>query len=426
MKKLLFILPVLFFSLTVYAQQTGNGKVKIYLKTISCIKESADDIFDFDGKGNEVFVTFFYSVASSNGTTRYVNKITSAVYGDVNGRPARYKAGTAGNNGGIKVGDVVYANPNTEAMMPIGDERFKGQFMFEAELGPTDIITVVPVLWEWDNDTKNTQNSFESFLFNSFNSINVHTAPIAQKFNPVSWPFIYSDGTNCIDLAGMLRILQGVNGIPGNRPIGMALNGRYNPSMFVMNQNILKNWKSVAGLYEENCRFYLNESHLGNTRDHGIYDLMIHVDYMTPEPAPAPAQAQAPPSKWSIKAPAKEFNTIITDRPARAINFKHTPIFVSGTWNGTQTNDSGLYPQAVSFQLNNAGEFIIADQSGTVAAKGSYSIVGNIFSGSFKQFSDSSTYSFSGTYDGNTQIISCTLGSDTATTGQGKWTVTKQ
>ena len=130
----LFIVSILLTGL-LYAQQPGNGKVKIYLRTISCIKESADDIFDFDGKGNEVFVTFFYSVASSNGTTRYVNKITSAVYGDVNGRPARYKAGTAGNNGGIKAGDIIYANPNTEAMMPIGDERFKGQFMFDAELG---------------------------------------------------------------------------------------------------------------------------------------------------------------------------------------------------------------------------------------------------------------------------------------------------
>ena len=80
-----------------------------------------------------------------------------------------------------------------------------------------------------------------------------------------------------------------------------------------------------------------------------------------------------------VKTPAKEFNTIIADQPARAINFRQTPIFVSRTWSGTQTNYEGLYPQAISFQLNNAGEFIMADQSGTVAAKGNYSIVGNIF-----------------------------------------------
>ena len=409
MKKLLFILPVLFFSLTIYAQQSGNGKVKIYLKTISCIKESADDIFDFDGKGNEVFVTFFYSVASSNGTTRYVNKITSAVYGDVNGRPARYKAGTAGNNGGIKAGDVVYANPNTAAMMPIGDERFNGQFMFDAELGPTDIITVVPVLWEWDNDTKNTQNSFESFLFGSFNSINVHTAPVAQKFNPVSWPFIYSDGTNCIDLAGMSRILQGVNGIAGNRPLGMALNGTYNPSMFVMNQNILKNWKSVTDLYQEECRFYYNESYLGNIRDHGNYDITIHIDYT------APLNTVTAPVKIS-----KRPNTVIAINPSVADTWK-------GTWSGTQTNDYGLYPQAVSFQLTYAGEFIMAnEQTGAVGAKGTYTFSNNIINGTYKLLSSGETISFTGTFDANTQKLTCSLGAGTATNGQGKWIVSKK
>ena len=64
-----FLIAALLIHFSLHAQQTGNGKVKIYLRTISCSKESLDDIFDGDGKGNEVFVTFYYSVASSNGTT---------------------------------------------------------------------------------------------------------------------------------------------------------------------------------------------------------------------------------------------------------------------------------------------------------------------------------------------------------------------
>ena len=407
--KIYFLIAVFITHISLYAQQPGNGKVKIYLRTISCIKESADDIFDFDGKGNEVFVTFFYSVASSNGTTRYINKITSAVYGDVNGRPGRYKAGTAGNNGGIKAGDIIYANPNTEAMMPVGDERFKGQFMFDAELGPTDIITVVPVLWEWDSDTKNTQNSFESFLSGSFNSINVHTAPIAQRFNTVSSPYIYSDGTNCIDLAGMSRILQGVNGIAGNRPVGMALNGNYNPAMIVMNQTILQNWRYVYSLSSGECRFYFNESNLGNTRDHGNYEITIHIDYT------APVNTITAPVKIS-----KRPNTVITINPSVADTWK-------GTWSGTQTNDYGLYPQAVSFQLTYAGEFIMAnEQTGAVGAKGTYTFSNNIINGSYKLLSSGETISFTGTFDPNTQKLSCSLGMGTATTGQGKWIVSKK
>jgi hypothetical protein len=397
-----FLIAVLMAQIGLYAQQPGNGKVKIYLRTISCIKESSDDILDFDGKGNEVFVTLFYSVAASNGTTRYINKITSAVYGDVNGRPGRYKAGTAGNSGGIKAGDVIYANPNTEAMMPTGDERFKGQFMFDAELGPTDIITVVPVLWEWDSDAKNTQNSFESFLSGSFNSINVHTAPIAQRFNTASSPFIYSDGTNCIDLAGMSRILQGVNGFDGNRPLGMALNGTYNPNMFVMNQTILNNWRSVTDLYKEECRFNYNESYLGNTRDHGNYDITIHIDY-TP-----PVNTTAAPVKI-FKRP----NTVITINPV-----------VTGIWKGTWGYGDNSTTNFLSYQLNNDGTMLLLSQVGATEARGTYTFGNNILTASYS-YLGGGAIAASGVYDPSTGKLTGTWGHNNSATDGGKWVLIK-
>lgn len=406
MKK--YILPLFFFAmLNLNAQQPG--KVKIYLKTISCMKESVDDILDFDGKGNEVFVTIFYSVASNNGTTRYINKITSAVYGDVNGRPGRYKAGTAGNNGGIKAGDIIYANPNTEAMMPIGDERFKGQFMFEADLGPTDILTVVPVLWEWDSDTKNTQTSFESFLFGSFNSINVHTAQIAQKFNTVSSPYIYSDGNYCIDLAGMARILQGVNGIAGNRPLGMALNGVYNPTMFVLNQNILKNWKSVTDLYREECRFIFNESNLGNTRDHGNYELSVYVDYT------------APVINNTNTAPVKVFQRSNVIKPVKGM-----PVLPSviGTWTGSWGYGENSTTNNWLYQFNNDGTMKVLSPDGVTQANGNYTFINNVLSVTYN-YTGGGAYSVKGTYDANTQTLTGTWGRNYSNTDGGKWVLHK-
>jgi hypothetical protein len=407
-----FFLVVLLIQYNLYAQQTGNGKVKIYLRTISCDEQATDNIFDVDGKGNEVFVTIFYSVASSNGTTRYTNKITTAVYGDITGRQGRNKAGTASTNGGIKARDVIYANPNTEAWMPIGDERFKGQLMFDVELGPTDIISIVPVLWEWDSDTKTTQNSFESFLFNSFNAINVHTAPIAQKFHKVNSPFIYGDATSCIDLAGMTRILQGVNGIDGNRPLGMKPDGTYSPKMFVLNQNILNNWQSVyQALNNQECTFYYNERDLGNTRDHGNYYMTINVDYTPP---------------IAISGSTKNISGIKKDFPSKNINISNTNLAIAGNWIGTQTNDYGLYPQNIAFELTANGEYLIKDMNGAVAARGSYIFSNNLLSGSYKQLSSGEIFSFAATFDPATQKISGTLGSGNAVTGQGKWSVIKK
>jgi len=406
MKKYLLLI----FSLAILnlnAQQTG--KVKIYLRTISCIKESVDDLLDFDGKGNEVFVTFFYSVASSNGTTRYINKVSTAVYGDINGRPGRFKAGTAGNNGGIKAGDLIYANPNTQATMPIGDERFKGQYMFEVDLAPTDIITIVPVLWEWDSDAKNTQNSFESFLSGSFNSINVYSAPIAQRFNSVSSPYIYSDAGNCIDLAGMARILQGVNGVAGNRPIGMHLNGAYTPPIIVLNQNILNNWKSVTGLYKEECQFIFNESSLGNSRDHGNYELFVHVDYT------------APVTSSVSSGPTKVFQRPTTLRPVKGM-----PVLpsITGTWKGTWGYGENATTNFLSYQINSDGTMLLLSQVGATEARGTYTFTNNQLTTTYN-YLGGGAYASSGIYDAASGTLTGTWGRNGSTTNGGKWVLRK-
>jgi hypothetical protein len=238
MKKILLI-AALFGTIVLYGQVPAKGKVKIYLHSIRCDKATADDLFDGDGKADEVFVTLFYSVASSNGTTKYISKIATGVYGDNRNWPSRTKAGSASTTGGIKANDLVYAHPQTEERMPIGDERFKGLRMIELDLEAGDILTLVPVLWDWDSNVS-AQNSLESYLLNAFNNVNVHMAGFTQRFNMSTASRIFGDnGSNCINMAGLTQILQGVNGVPGNRPICMALNGSYNPQVYVFNSTIL-------------------------------------------------------------------------------------------------------------------------------------------------------------------------------------------
>jgi hypothetical protein len=98
---------------------------------------------------------------------------------------------------------------------------------------------------------------------------------------------------------------------------------------------------------------------------------------------------------------------------------------IAGNWSGTQTSSDGLYPQAISFQLTNNGEFIIAGQTGVVASRGNYTTSNNIITGSYRQLSSGETYSFSCTFDPATKQLKGTLGSGGSVSGQGKWTVTK-
>lgn len=98
---------------------------------------------------------------------------------------------------------------------------------------------------------------------------------------------------------------------------------------------------------------------------------------------------------------------------------------IAGNWTGTQTNDYGQYPQAFNFQLTTAGEFLITNQNGSVAVRGTYSFSNNIINGSYKLSSSGETISFTGNYDPTTQKLNCTMGSGTNTTGQGKLVATK-
>ena len=99
---------------------------------------------------------------------------------------------------------------------------------------------------------------------------------------------------------------------------------------------------------------------------------------------------------------------------------------VIGNWSGIQTNDYGLYPQNIVFELTKNGGFLIKDANGVLAAKGSYTFSNNVLSGSYKQLSSGETFSFTGTFDPGIQKLSGTLGSGSSVTGQGKWTATKK
>ncbi len=161
-----FLVLAFFGVLPSYAQQSEKGKIKLYLNSFRCEKETLDDIFDGDGKGDEIFITIFYSVATNNGTTKFVNKVTTGIYGDNRIWPGRIKAGSAGTTGGLKAADEVLGKPQTVGLP-----------LLEADLEAGDILTIIPVLWEWDSDTKNVQNSLESYLWGTMNNVNVYLGP---------------------------------------------------------------------------------------------------------------------------------------------------------------------------------------------------------------------------------------------------------
>ncbi len=407
MKKLLTLAILIIAANTIFAQ---GGRIKVYFAGFDCYRETWDDILHTDGKGDEVFFTFAFTLGDKNGNSKLSYEKRSAVYGDATG-PFSNR---------ISVGSFVDLFGNNKGGIKAGDNYRCNDLIGEYDMANGDILTIVPTGWEHDPISDNSI-SFTSTLKSFYNSINQKVAPIMIGFNLLTGNLggvIYNSaslGLSSIKAGGN----QGELGRPGTRPIGMEKFGDFSAKLVVLNTpNLTTVCNNDMGFGKGVIAVNYDEVEVGNLRDHGNYSILLRVEFVPEVIVPTPASAPV--------ASPKGISTIKQGMPKRNIQAITTTFSGSGTWIGTQTNDDGLYPQAISFQLSNAGEFIVADQRGVVAAKGNYAFSNNNFSGSYKTFNDGETYSLTGTYDPNTQNLSISRGTGTATTGQGKWLVRKK
>lgn len=415
MKRIIVTTTLIISFLVAQAQRSSYspGWITINLNDFMCNKATADDPLNFDGFGDEVYFVIFYSVANQYGVTKYSNKLVSKTYGDTYRFPDRVGAGSANpdNKGGILTGNQFF--PGSE---------FPNLKRIRVEAG--DFITVIPTIWEWDNGgSSQLQSSFESRVMNSFNVINLKMVNVIRECHGY---YSCYDITNpsAINFPVFADLLNPLVNAVGSRPIGMSATGEFTPVVFGLNSDIIKSQDHSSlpngiNYSMSYISFNINEESLGNTSGHGIYRLRYHFSFEEDAYKPAPSPPSTP-------APMPIKTNIIT-RPVKVIGgtINRPLIFsISGAWAGTQTNNG--YIQNIGFELTDNGEYLIKDNNGLLAAKGSYTFSNNSINGTYKLLSSGETYSFTGTFDPVTQKLNCTLGNSPSTTGQGIWVVTKK
>ena len=402
------------FTFNCYSQATAPGQLKIYIVSFKCINQSWNGLIEFDGHGNEVFMNYGYRVYNplNVGSVKPGAGFTP-VYGSTEN--GRIQAGTANAIGGIANGNVVMVNT------PVLNEHVEAD----------DLIIFSPSVWELYNSNNNILNLYYQQLATNLNWV------MGQPYLFLNAPINNNPyGGRCLKILDRYtgyrpalkynNILKPLIDVQDNRSIGMASTSSngvttafYRPAILVLDTKVAmevynhnKYVKENTSTHPERARsiseeveMVFNEYPYAIETSNGSYSLKLKIEFIPDVPVTAPVL----PTKWVSSAPAKTFNTNNQNLPGRNIKITNKALFLSGDWSGIQTNDLGLSPQPISFQLSNADEFIMADENGLVAAKGNYSISGNNFSGSHKQLSDGSTYSLIGTYDPNMQSISCLL-----------------
>jgi hypothetical protein len=437
MKKIsAFILAATIF-VNCYGQSSLEvpGQLKVSIENVKCNYKSWDGVVEFDGHGNEVSVTYSYRIyARTNPAAVKKGADGTVIFGsNVNGMT---RAGTQTPDlGGIKEGDKV------NIFKPVFDEH----------INAGDYIVIAPTVWEWDGPEKKTINSFNAVLETDLDWIINQPYPFPDATINITRPFDgrafrvfdkYRYGPALKYQSIFSPIICNGN-IQGNRVIGLRAGGSgpacqiaYPPTLLVLdtrvlgalylnNQNSLRNAQQglsapsfISGkeiLFEENT--YNIQSSNGN------YTVFLKIEF-TPDVLPVAVPSAN--SNGLIGTPTKNIGIIKKDFPSKNINISNTNLAVAGSWAGTQTNDYGMYPQNIAFELTANGEYLVKDINGVVAARGTYTFSNNLLSGSYKQLSSGEAFSFSAIFDPATQKISGTLGSGNAVTGQGRFTLSRK
>jgi hypothetical protein len=410
----------------------ASGQLKITIQNIKCINRSWDGIVEFDGHGNEVSVNVSYRIytpANPAAARRGVGG--TPIFGSgINGMT---KAGTQTPDlGGIANGDAVTVS----------------RLIMDEHINQDEIIVIAPTLWEWDGpDYDNTFNRFNTQLDMDLNWAITQPYPFANT--PVSYlePF---DG-RVIKIFDKYQYGQAIKyhnifkkflcpGIgQGSKPVDI-LSGTFNnecmviypPTFLVLDTKVLSalasnNYdatrtdipnRNKPGLIT-GVTIPFTEASYAITTSNGSYTVAFKIEFI-PDLTVAPG---TPEGKTKV---VKNSSTIKMESPALSAGALNNVSSVTGRWAGTQTNDYGLYPQAIQFELTANKEFLMQDNNGAVAAKGTYTFSNNSIAGSYKLSSSGETISFVGTFNPVSRQLSVTQGSGTATTGQGKWIATKQ
>ena len=428
MKKIIIALFVFFITLNAIAQQAG--RVKISFTGFKCMVETADDFLHLDGKADEVFLRFYFTLADRNGNTRLKYSNQTGIYGD--------NYGPFGNR--INAGSAVDLFGNLKGGIKAGDNYYCNNIIGEYDLEAGDVLTVVPTIWEWDPGN-GFESSFDATIDGAYTVMNQKASALSnQRFATNVLGVTGTDilGLVLIDAGSFLSLKSFFNIVgeltPKPRPIGITKTGEYSPKAVLLNANAMQqmagsNFGYGAGVIP----VQYNEEALGNSRDHGNYIVLLKVEFTprpvaaTPAPPPppvsrstgnnVPAPPPPPSSATANNSKSATGNLRKMDRPSSGNS-------ISGNWAGTYGNGESNNPNYYSFRLNADGSMQVVAENGNVMASGNYSYTNNQLTGTYT-YTNSGSYSFSATMDANGTLTG-TWGSGNNVRGGGRWVMTKK
>lgn len=391
--------------------QAQSGRIRISFAGFDCYRETWDDILHTDGKGDEVFLNFNCVLGDKNGNTKLSYDKRTPVYGDASGSFSnRINVGSwtgFGHTGGIKQGDTYRCN----------------DVIGEYDMADGDILTVIPTMWEHDPIADNSA-SFFSTLRNTYATITQKSAPYINTYHAITanWVWLIINAVNFDISKTKPAGDQGELGRSGTRPLGMEKNGDFSPKLVLLSTSYLTRLSnSDMGYGKGVIAVNYDEVALGNTRDHGNYNILLKVEFFPVQNTTTNNTAPAPPptNKTTNSTYKVSTTTPATTTPSTGT----TTTSISGLWKGTFGSGANNGPNYYSFQLNTDGTMLVLDGAGKSIATGTYTFSNNQLNGFYRYNGATNGFSVAATLTG-TQLNG-TWGSGNNTSGGGRWVMNK-
>lgn len=201
---------------------SNQARFRITINGLKVARETLDDALERDGKRDEVFFLSQWRLSESDRTVRSSELLRSRVMGDATGRSDRVRAGSArpgalnpGMIGGLMTGDSFPNNPSVLSGAATADRA--PMLLFEGELTSSQVLVVVPTIWEQDGP-----DDLLTLISRAFNPVldnGARSVRPAPEYPGLLGRILATEG----DLGSDVHVGLGIFGDPRDRPIGMAL-----------------------------------------------------------------------------------------------------------------------------------------------------------------------------------------------------------
>ena len=204
----------LFTAASAVAQHGGSLVVEI--KSVTCQNKSWDGVVEFDGPGNEIFVSGAFYKRNPNSKSSKTQKgvLTTATFGSTAGHNERRQAGTASPTGGVDNTNVI---PFNETITSV-------------QLDPDGFVLLSPTLWERDDNNETIYDRYKNQVLADLESASLMPFPKMSNLGEPGNPFAgkiyyYGNGYRVtippISYPSIFNSLVNPN-VQGNRPMGIV------------------------------------------------------------------------------------------------------------------------------------------------------------------------------------------------------------